>query len=127
MSEANNNTLFDRKNIILAILFCAIGSLSAFAQGEKEKNFPDTPIKNSDVTNTYESPETTANESSYEFNMRQSNQNLNRDIKPTPKTAVRKENPLYKQGSDKEVKREEMSTLSFNLFLYIVDKFREDN
>lgn len=127
MSEQNNITLFDRKNIILAILFCALGSLNAFAQGEKERNLPDTPNKTSDVAGTFESHETTATDSRYELNLKQNNQNTNREVKTAKNTAVRKENPLYKQGSDKEVKKEEMSTLSFNLFLYIVDKFREDN
>lgn len=127
MSEQNINTLFDRKNLILAILFCALGSLNSFAQGEKERNLPDTPSKTSDVAGHFENHETTSTELRYEINSRQSNQNLNREIKPTQNNPVRKENPLYKQGSDKEIKKEEMSTLSFNLFLYIVDKFREDN
>ncbi|GAB2617260.1 hypothetical protein [Belliella aquatica] len=127
MSEQNNITLFDRKNIILAILFCALGSLNAFAQGEKERNFPDVPVKTSDVAGAFESHESTATDSKYDFNLKQNNQQVNRDIKPAQSTSVRKENPLYKQGGDKEVKKEEMSTLSFNLFLYIVDKFREDN
>ncbi|AGA77758.1 hypothetical protein [Echinicola vietnamensis] len=38
----------------------------------------------------------------------------------------RKENPIYKSGGEQETKKEEMSTLSFNLFLYIVDRFKED-
>ncbi|AWW30524.1 hypothetical protein DN752_10520 [Echinicola strongylocentroti] len=39
----------------------------------------------------------------------------------------RKENPIYKAGGEKETKKDkEMSTLSFNLFLYIVDRFKED-
>ncbi|GAB3656048.1 hypothetical protein GCM10028791_27580 [Echinicola sediminis] len=37
-----------------------------------------------------------------------------------------KENPVYKASGEKEEKKEEMSTLSFNLFLYIVDRFKED-
>jgi len=37
-----------------------------------------------------------------------------------------KENPIYKASGEKDVKKEEMSTLSFNLFLYIVDRFKED-
>ncbi|AFL83508.1 hypothetical protein Belba_0861 [Belliella baltica DSM 15883] len=127
MSEQNNITLFDRKNIILAILFCALGSLNSFAQGEKEKNLPDTPVKTSDVAGTFENQETTASESRYEFGLRQNYQNTTREVKPAQSNTVKKENPIYKQGSDKEVKKEEMSTLSFNLFLYIVDKFREDN
>ncbi|GGF33843.1 hypothetical protein [Echinicola rosea] len=38
----------------------------------------------------------------------------------------RKDNPIYKAGGEQEAKKEEMSTLSFNLFLYIVDRFKED-
>jgi hypothetical protein len=127
MSEQNNITLFDRKNIILAFLFCALGSLNAFAQGEKERSFPDAPMKTSDVASTFENHESTSSDSKYDFSLKQNNQHLNKDVKSVQNTAVRKENPLYKQGSDKEIKKEEMSTLSFNLFLYIVDKFREDN
>ncbi|WP_186757043.1 hypothetical protein [Echinicola salinicaeni] len=37
-----------------------------------------------------------------------------------------KENPIYKSSSEKEVDEEEMSTLSFNLFIYIMDRFKED-
>ncbi|MBD8488680.1 hypothetical protein IFO69_07990 [Echinicola sp. CAU 1574] len=44
--------------------------------------------------------------------------------KPTVKE--RKENPIYKASGEKDVKKDEMSTLSFNLFLYIVDRFKED-
>lgn len=127
MSEQNNITLFDRKNIILAILFCALGSLNAFAQVEKERNLPDVPSKTSDMAGTYESPETTSAESRYDFNLRQNNQNKPKEVKTSKNILPKKENPFYKEGTDKEIKREEMSTLSFNLFLYIVDKFREDN
>jgi hypothetical protein len=31
-----------------------------------------------------------------------------------------------RKGGDKDAKNEEMSTLSFNLFLYVLDRFRED-
>ncbi|UCS94398.1 hypothetical protein KZP23_05060 [Echinicola marina] len=37
-----------------------------------------------------------------------------------------KENPIYKASGEKEVDQEEMSTLSFNLFIYIMDRFKED-
>ncbi|WP_215226583.1 hypothetical protein [Echinicola shivajiensis] len=37
-----------------------------------------------------------------------------------------KENPIYKASGEKEVNKEEMSTLSFNLFIYIMDRFKED-
>lgn len=127
MSEQNNITLFNRKNIILAILFCVLGSLNAFAQGEKEKNLPDMPSKTNDMAGTFENHESTAIDSKYDFSLKQNNPHVNKDSKPVQNTVIRKDNPLYRQGSDKEVKKEEMSTLSFNLFLYIVDKFREDN
>ncbi|WP_200975007.1 hypothetical protein [Echinicola sp. 20G] len=47
---------------------------------------------------------------------------------PVSKSTVkeRKENPIYKASGEKDVKKDEMSTLSFNLFLYIVDRFKED-
>ena len=42
-------------------------------------------------------------------------------VKQNPAT-IKKDTPSTKQ----EGKKEEISTLSFNLFLYIVDKFKED-
>lgn len=44
------------------------------------------------------------------------------------KSAVkeRKQSPIYKAEGEKDCKPQEMSTLSFNLFLYIVDRFKED-
>ncbi len=45
---------------------------------------------------------------------------------PTNKIAVKRDLPAG--GIDKEIKKEEVSpsTLSFNIFLYIVDKFKAD-
>lgn len=39
---------------------------------------------------------------------------------------LKKDPTIYKEGGEREIRKEGMSTLSFNLFLYIVDKFKED-
>jgi hypothetical protein len=106
------------------IFFGLFASTAVVAQSDKDRNMPDVP-KSADVVN-FDNVDASFMET--------------RDmvgIRPAPAPAknntiliappVKKENPLFKQGSDKEqVKKESMSTLSFNLFLYIVDKFRED-
>lgn len=104
------------------VFFGFLFSGNAQAQSDKDRNMPDVP-RSADVVN-FE-----ASDASY----MDSREVVG--VKPAPAKpaqipvvpAQRKENPLFKQGSDKEqVKKESMSTLSFNLFLYIVDKFRED-
>jgi hypothetical protein len=51
------------------------------------------------------------------------------ETKETKISIPKKENKeqLYKHRGEKEVKKEGLSTLSFNLFLYVVDRFKEDN
>ena len=126
MSEQNIISSISTKGFLFAIMFCVIGTINALAQGEKERPITDVQ-KNSDAINTFENPESNSVELKSDFYLRQSTQNPSKDVKPSVSTQVRKENPLYKQGGEKDNKKEGMSTLSFNLFLYVVDKFREDN
>lgn len=106
------------------IFFGFFLTATSVAQSDKDRNMPDVP-RTADAVN-FESSDASYVESRDMISVRPAPA----AIKPasTPTTpAQRKENPLFKQGSDKEqVKKESMSTLSFNLFLYIVDKFRED-
>ncbi len=111
------------KKAPLLVLFCLFLSFATFAQNERDRNIPDLP-KNNDSANQYESPESSISE--------QKSENFNRQsISPIGESKVattpsKKDNAFYKAGGEKEIKKEGMSTLSFNLFLYIVDKFKED-
>lgn len=106
------------------IFFGLFTSTAVIAQSDKDRNMPDVP-KSADVVN-FDNSEASFMETRDMVGIRPApapTKNNTFSIAPVAK----KENPLYKQGSDKEqVKKESMSTLSFNLFLYIVDKFRED-
>ena len=113
------------KILTLGVGFCLFLSFASFAQGERDRNSPDLP-KNNDSIGQYDIPESPSYENRSDNTFRQNNLppkdvNLN-----SSNTQIKKENPLFKQGGEKDVKKEGMSTLSFNLFLYIVDKFKED-
>jgi len=112
-----------KKSAFLTGFFCFILGYSAFAQTEKDRNIPDVP-RATDAAVVFEGPESNMME------LRESNRQaapVIKDARPNANNPlVRKENPMFKQAGEKDVKKESMSTLSFNLFLYIVDKFRED-
>lgn len=112
------------KILTLGVGFCLFLSFTSFAQGERDRNSPDLP-KNNDSIGQYDIPESSyENRSDNTFrqnNLPPKDVNLN-----SSNTQIKKENPLFKQGGERDVKKEGMSTLSFNLFLYIVDKFKED-
>lgn len=112
------------KVFLIGLGLCLFLSSYSFAQSEREKSAQDLP-KNSDGIGQFESPETSSFEMRNEqLNRTTSNQNRENSLNTT--NSIRKENPIYKQGGEKDVRKEGMSTLSFNLFLYIVDKFKED-
>ncbi|RPA67080.1 hypothetical protein EF405_18315 [Cyclobacteriaceae bacterium YHN15] len=113
------------KILTLGVGFCLFLGFASFAQGERDRNSPDLP-KNSDSIGQYDSPETSSYENRSDNSFKQSNL-PNKDVNLNSSNfQVKKENPIFKQGGEKDVKKEGMSTLSFNLFLYIVDKFKED-
>ena len=114
MFQTANYTLESFKTLSLMLVFCLFFGFSALAQGEKDRVLQEVP-KNAESTQQYDSPDG-------------ANEGINKTTAPakTPGVAVKKENPLFKQGGEKDAKKEEISTLSFNLFLYIVDKFKED-
>lgn len=99
-------------------------STSVVAQSHKDKNMPDVP-KSADVVN-FDTSDASFVDSRDAISSKPAPAQIRNTTSTTP-TAAKKENPLFKQGSDKDqVKKENKSTLSFNMFLYIVDKFRED-
>ena len=112
------------KKLQLTFLLGFIVSFVAFGQTERERNFPDLP-KNSESSTHFESTESSIGDSRQE-NGQRTTLNPVKDSKANNTSSLKKENPLFKQGGEKDVKKEEISTLSFNLFLYIVDRFKED-
>ncbi|EKB49515.1 hypothetical protein B879_01912 [Cecembia lonarensis LW9] len=120
----DKNSIKGLNIFLLGISFSFFFSFAALAQGEKEKGMQDFP-RNPDDLGQLESSEFS------QLDWRQENQRLNaikplEGKNPNNQNLLRKENPIYRQGGEKDGRKEGMSTLSFNLFLYIVDKFRED-
>ena len=113
------------KNLILTMGFCVLLGFTSFAQGERDRNSPDLP-KNSDSIGQFENSDVSGFENRSDNAYRQSSPTKEVHSTSSSPQVVKKENPLFKQGGEKDVKKEGMSTLSFNLFLYIVDKFKED-
>ncbi|WP_373520406.1 hypothetical protein [Aquiflexum sp.] len=113
------------KVVPFLILFCLFLSFASFAQNERDRNTPELP-RNSDSANQFESPESSISEQKSENFQRQSVSPTIETKSGTNTTQFKKDNAIYKMGGEKEIKKEGMSTLSFNLFLYIVDKFKED-
>lgn len=107
------------KFIGLFLLFFGLFSTLSFAQGEREKVILEDPVEEKSITKT----------SSKELNALAPNKKA---VDKTS-TAVAKESTLQRKNveggiiEDPKAKKEEVSsTLSFNLFLYIVDKFKAD-
>lgn len=123
MSNSTKISSKGSKEVALLVLFCLFLSFASFAQNERDRNIPDLP-RNNDSASQYESPESSTSEQKFEnFNKQTVSPIGESKAAPTP---VKKDNSLYKVGGEKDIKKEGMSTLSFNLFLYIVDKFKED-
>jgi hypothetical protein len=118
MGKQTTNYLNYKKGILLSLIFSLFFVITSFGQSEKDRNNIDVPRANDTTTELQDN-------SAYDFRNDAYNRPVVKDQKPG-QAILKKENPLYKQGSDKDIKKESMSTLSFNLFLYIVDKFRED-
>jgi hypothetical protein len=121
MTKPNKISLNCKKSSFLAIIFWVVASINAFGQVEQDRNIPELP-KNIDNSGNFENPESVVADQKSD-NFYRSTAVKNRNQNPSPQ---RKENPILKQGGEKDTKKEGMSTLSFNLFLYVVDKFKED-
>ncbi len=123
MNKTNITSLFSYKTLPFAVLFFLVFNAVSYGQSDRDRHLPDTP-RNAENNSNFESPESATdyrNDSYYKSNNTKTSKSTVQSS-----TTPKKENPIYKQGSDKEVKRESSSTLSFNLFLYVVDKFKED-
>lgn len=114
MFQTANYLLENCKTFSLTMFFCLLFGFAAFAQGEKDRIMPDGP-KNVESVQQFDSPDGSID-----------GVNKTSATAKTPGVPTKKENPIFKQGGEKDAKKEEISTLSFNLFLYIVDKFKED-
>lgn len=121
MSNPINISFSVQKVAFLAVLFSAFCTLNSFAQGEdRNRNIPESRVD--DNFGAMESPE--ANVMDYNSKSSVTSTSSNKD-KATVSPNNRNRD-IYKQTGEKDVRKENVSTLSFNLFLYIVDKFKED-
>ncbi len=124
MTEQNKISLFHTKGLLLAFIFCFLFTWDAVSQDEREKNLPDIN-KGSDHPNQFENPESSARDiRSDNFDNPRSSTKSEKSVNTN--SSIKKDPQIYKMGGEKDIKKEGMSTLSFNLFLYIVDKFKED-
>lgn len=98
------------KFIVLGFLFCCLGSFNAWAQEERTMNHADSPSEYEEMNEQVVSPVVAPKE-----------------IKQALPTKHESKENLSKQRGEKDAKSEGISTLSFNLFLYVVDRFKEDN
>lgn len=120
-----NKISFENKfKLFTALCICFLISFTSMAQSEREKQINDLP-RNSDIYNNHENPESNY-DTRIEAYSKSTNNTQTREENTNKSNLVKRENPIYKQGGEKDIKKENMSTLSFNLFLYIVDKFKED-
>jgi len=113
------------KSIPFLGLFCLFLSFASFAQNERDRNIPEIP-RNIDAPNQFENSESSSLEPRSENFQKQSVAPVRENQQSNNLNPNRKEPSIYKAGGEKEMRKEGMSTLSFNLFLYIVDKFKED-
>lgn len=124
MLQVSKISTLGMKKLQLTFFLGFLVSFVAFGQTDRERNFPDLP-KNSESSTQLETPESSTVDSRQD-NGQRTTLNPVKDSKSNTSSSLKKENPLFKQGGEKDVKKEEISTLSFNLFLYIVDRFKED-
>lgn len=82
--------------------------------------------RNIDAPNQFENSESSSLEHKAENFQKQSVAPARNSQQSNNLNTLKKEPSIYKEGGEKETRKEGMSTLSFNLFLYIVDKFKED-
>lgn len=99
----------------IGVLFCFLFAPELKAQNERDLVLPDEIKSENDNRNVAPMKEISQEPASDHVSS-----NRNRNIFETEK-----DKKTDKQ-SHKYAKNEEMSTLSFNLFLYVLDRFRED-
>ena len=104
------------KTFFIAILFCTMASFSASAQEESAVDFGQ-PNQGYEALTEQDNPDAPKTEDK--------KQNFWEQQKSAILLKESNEEKAIKRGGDKEAAKEGMSTLSFNLFLYVVDKFKE--
>jgi len=110
-----------QKIAALTFMFSAFFAFTALAQGEeRNRNMPETRVD--DNFGAMESPEATV----IEYSSKSANTSSSSKVTNSPTVPTNRNKDIYKQTGEKDVRKENVSTLSFNLFLYIVDKFKED-
>ena len=104
------------KFFVLGFLFCSVISFNAVGQEERAVHHGDSPADFEEINDLSATDFTHIG-------------NEGVDAKENKITSPKKDNKdhLHKQRGEKEARKEGMSTLSFNLFLYVVDRFKEDN
>ena len=116
LSLTTNKISFQfEKFLILGFLFCSVFAFNALGQEERTAHHEDAPAEYE--INDHGVRDLTLSEKE------------SGEIRETKISSPKKENKehLYKHRGEREVKKEGLSTLSFNLFLYVVDRFKEDN
>lgn len=112
MLQQNKISFPFKKSLFIGFLFCSVVSFDIVGQEERENVVSESSQGYDDLSG----PESS------------DMQENTTEIKMTERSLTeKKEEQLYEYEGEKEVKKEGMSTLSFNLFLYVVDKFKEDN
>jgi|SRR5690606_18150133 len=106
---------FDRI-FVLGLLFCSVIAFNAIGQEERAVHHADSPADFDEINGLSGTDFTPIGKEGAEG-------------KENSVASPKKENKdhLYKQRGEKEGRKEGMSTLSFNLFLYVIDRFKEDN
>ena len=104
------------KFLILGFLFCSVIAFNAVGQEERTVHHGDASADFDEINGLSGTDFTPMGKEVTE---------MKENIVASPK----KENKdhLHKQRGEKEARKEGMSTLSFNLFLYVIDRFKEDN
>ena len=104
------------RTLVLGFLFCFAATLNAMGQEERARVASDSPSEYSGV-NDLEGSDLAGLENKHEEKI----------VNIAQPKIVDKREQLNKGGGEKVLKKDGMSTLSFNLFLYVVDRFKEDN
>jgi len=121
MSIPINISFCVQKVALLAIMFSAFCTVNSFAQGEdRNRNIPESRVD--DNFGAMESPEANV----MDYNSKSSVTSTSANKEKATASPNNRNKDIYKQAGEKDVRKENVSTLSFNLFLYIVDKFKED-
>src|SRR5690606_21133912 len=117
MQSQNKISFPCKKFLVIGFLFCSIVTFDVLGQEAGGKAISDTPAGYDHITGVDGADYADLENKSVE----------RMAAKKSSPQEPEKNEQLYKQGGEKDIKKEGMSTLSFNLFLYVVDKFKEDN